>query len=102
MMKTLFPFVLTVMKKLVPTTRDIRKATSSRRTNLVQRRDALYHLVEKGVIQAQIVANKLGLIQQSQGTSLATESAQQAASEVPYAPSKDAEAVLAEALEDAR
>jgi hypothetical protein len=65
---------------------------------LVQRRDALYQLVEKGVIQAQIVAHSLGVIQQSQGSSSATHSAEQAASALPYMPTKDAEAVLAEAL----
>jgi len=65
---------------------------------LVQRRDVLYQLVEKGVIQAQIVAHRPGVIQQSQGSSSATHSAEQAASAVPYIATKDAEAVLAEAL----
>jgi hypothetical protein len=65
---------------------------------LLQRRDALYQLVEKGVIQAQIVAHRLGVIQQSQGSSSATHSAEQAASAVSYVPTQDAETVLAEAL----
>lgn len=64
---------------------------------LRQRRDALYQLVEKGVIQAQIVAHRLGAVQQTQGISSATESTEKAAQSLAYTPSRDAQAVLAQA-----
>jgi hypothetical protein len=65
---------------------------------LVQRRNALYQLVEKGVIQAQVIAHNLVTIQVSQGPSSATHLAEEAASALPERPSDEAKAVPSEAL----
>jgi hypothetical protein len=61
---------------------------------LRERRDALYSLVDRGVIQAQIVAHRLERIQVARGSESATETARNEAIATPYVPSREAQAVL--------
>jgi hypothetical protein len=65
---------------------------------LIQRRNALYQLVDKGIIQAQIIAARLGSIQQTQGDDFATQSIKEVASAPAFVPSEDARDVLEDAL----
>lgn len=64
-------------------------------SELKARRDSLYRLVEQGVIQAQIVVHRFGL---GSGPAPSTEEVKAAAGEAPYEPSREAKAVLADAL----
>lgn len=65
---------------------------------LVQRRDALYQLVERGIIQAQIIATRLGLLPQISGNQSVIQSIERETSAPSYVPSKDAQTILSDTL----